>query len=183
VEEIMLKFYAWLAALFRAAALLGALGLIAIAIMTTADVSMRWLTGRAIGGVFELSGVLLVLVTFLPLGLVLFEDRQLRVDILPELLNGRPLAALDVLDCAIGILVFGLLLSAATDEFEKAYQGRFLLRGLIQIPTWIPTLMIWAGTLGAIIALVFKVVDAFRALAGKTRIGRRSSGMIDDGAV
>jgi TRAP-type C4-dicarboxylate transport system permease small subunit len=175
----MLKIHAWLAALFRAAALLGALGLMAIALMTTADVSMRWLTGRAIGGVFELSGVLLVLVTFLPLGLVLFEDRQLRVDILPELLNGRPLAALDLLDCAIGILVFGLLLSVATDEFEKAYQGRFLLRGLIQIPTWIPTLMIWVGAVAAVFALAFKVIDAIRVLAGLPRIGSRPSGMID----
>lgn len=175
----MLKLHAWLAALFRGAALLGAVGLMAIALMTTADVTMRWLTGRAIGGVFELSGVLLVLVTFLPLGLMLFDDRQLRVDILPELLKGRALAALDVLDCAIGVLVFGLLLKAATQEFEKAYLGRFLLRGLIEIPTWIPTLMIWVGALSAVLALVFKFVDAIRTLAGRRRVGRRSSGAID----
>ncbi|MGB3832669.1 MAG: TRAP transporter small permease [Mesorhizobium sp.] len=164
------------------AATLGAAGLIAIAVMITVDVSVRWATGKAIGGVFELACVLLVLVTFLPLGLVLHDERQLRVDILPGLLKGKALAAIDLLDCAVGILVFGLLLDVATGEFAKAYQGRFLLRGLIEIPTWIPTLMIWAGALSALVALAFKALETVQVLRGKAE-KRRIRHDITDGAI
>ena len=178
----MSRIAGYLSGLFRMAATLGAAGLIAIAVMITVDVSVRWATGKAIGGVFELACVLLVLVTFLPLGLVLHDERQLRVDILPGLLKGKALAAIDLLDCAVGILVFGLLLDVATGEFAKAYQGRFLLRGLIEIPTWIPTLMIWAGALSALVALAFKALETVQVLRGKAE-KRRIQHDITDGAI
>ena len=178
----MSRIAGYLSGLFRMAATLGAAGLIAIAVMITVDVSVRWATGKAIGGVFELACVLLVLVTFLPLGLVLHDERQLRVDILPGLLKGKALAAIDLLDCAVGILVFGLLLDVATGEFVKAYQGRFLLRGLIEIPTWIPTLMIWAGALSALVALAFKALETVQVLRGKAE-KRRIRHDITDGAI
>jgi TRAP-type C4-dicarboxylate transport system permease small subunit len=167
----MSRIAGYLSGLFRMAATVGAAGLIAIAVMITVDVGMRWATGRAIGGVFEIACVLLVVVTFLPLGLVVHEERQLRVDIVPGLLKGKALAAVDLFDCAIGILVFGLLLKVASEEFGKAYFGRFLLRGLIEIPTWIPTLMIWIGALSAVVALAFKAVETVEVLRGK--IGKR----------
>lgn len=177
----MSRIAGYLSGLFRMAATVGAAGLIAIAVMITLDVSVRWATGRAIGGVFEIACVLLVVVTFLPLGLVLHEDRQLRVDIVPELLKGKALAGIDLLDCAVGLLVFGLLLGIATEEFEKAYQGRFLLRGLIEIPTWIPTLMIWIGALSAVVALAFKAIETVQVLRGKIEKRQTQRDITDGG--
>ena len=152
--------------LFEGAATIGAIGLIAIAVMISVDVFMRWATGRPIVGVFELSGVILVLVTFLPLGLVLFTNQQLRVDIILEHVRGRPSAALGLLDAAIGLIVFGLLLWIAFEEFLKAYHGRFLLRGMIEIPTWIPTAMICLGTLLGVLALLHQAADYVLRLMG-----------------
>jgi len=155
----MSKLSRFLSRLFEGAATIGAIGLIAIALMITIDVFVRWATGRPIVGVFEFSGVLLVMVTFLPLGMVLFTNQQLRVDIILELVKNKTVAVLGLVDVAIGLIVFGLLLWIGTDEFLKAYQGRFLLRGMIEIPTWIPNAMIWMGTLMAILALAYQGVE------------------------
>lgn len=157
--------------LFRAGAIVGALGLIAIAVMITTDVFVRWLTGRPLLGVFEFSTVLLVLVTFLPLALVIFQNKQLRVDILTTHLKGRPGALVALIDVLIGLIVFGLLFWIATEEFWKAYSGRFLLRGRIEIPTAIPNGIIVAGAFLVLVALLQRGVALLIALfrAGNPR--------------
>lgn len=147
--------------LFRASAIIGAIGLVLIACMVTADVTTRWLTGRPIVGVFEVTTVVLVLVTFFPLALVQFRNQQLRVDIVAEHVKGRGRAMLDLVDAAAGLCVFGLLLWAASEEFVKAYEGGFLLRGMIVIPTAIPVGMILFGTFLMILALVHRAAQAF----------------------
>lgn len=160
----MKKLSALLLRLFEFSATIGAFGLIAIAVMITTDVLVRWISSRPITGVFEFSGVLLVMVTFLPLGLVLFTNQQLRIDIIQQYVKGRVAAGFGLIDAAIGLLVFGLLLLVGTEETLKAYNGRFLLRGMIEIPTWIPNAMICAGALFAVLAHAFQTVDYVRSL-------------------
>jgi TRAP-type C4-dicarboxylate transport system permease small subunit len=152
--------------LFEGAAMIGAFALIGIALMISSDVFIRWLTGRPLIGVFEFSGILLVIVTFLPLALVLFTNQQLRIDIIHQYASGKAAAALGLLDAAIGILVFGLLLWIGTEETLKAYQGRFLLRGMIEIPTWIPNIMICIGTALAVLALIIQAAEYLLRIAG-----------------
>ncbi|WP_157173578.1 hypothetical protein [Pseudaminobacter salicylatoxidans] len=91
----------------------------------------------------------------------------MRVDIIFDWVRGRAVAGLALLDVATGLLVFGLLLWITTGEFQKAYEGRFLLRGMIEIPTWIPLGMIWAGTALVLVALLFQGMEALRRLAGR----------------
>lgn len=145
-------------------AYIGALGLFAIAVLVSIDVTVRFITGRPITGMFEFASVLLVAVTFLPMAAVLLNNQQLRVDIVTEHLKPRASAIAGLLDVAIGLTVFGLLLLIATEEVSKAYFGRFLLRGLIEIPTWIPNAMIWVGALLSVVALLLKGVDSIRTL-------------------
>lgn len=146
---------------------LGAVALIAISILVSVDVSMRWTTGRSIAGVFEVSSVLLVMATFLPLGLVLFRHEQLRVDIIFDWVRGRVLTGLAAIDVATGLIVFGVLLWISTEEFQKAYNGRFLLRGMIEIPTWIPLAMIWVGTALVMLTLLFQGIEICLQLLGR----------------
>lgn len=149
------------------ASALGAVALIAISLLVSVDVLLRWILGRSIVGVFEISSVLLVMATFFPLGLVFFRGEQLRVDIIFEWVKGRPASLLSLLDVAIGVVVFGLLLWIATGEFQKAYSGRFLLRGMIEIPTWIPLGMICTGAALALLTLMVQVIQAVLRLMGR----------------
>ncbi|MGI6853588.1 TRAP transporter small permease [Mesorhizobium sp. 1B3] len=149
------------------ASVLGAVALIAISLLISVDIMLRWIVGRSIVGVFEISSVLLVMATFLPLGLVLFRNEQLRVDIIFEWVRGPAASLLSLVDVATGLAVFGLLLWIATEEFQKAYDGRFLLRGMIEIPTWIPLGMIWTGTGLALLTLLVQGIRMVLRLMGR----------------
>lgn len=153
-----------LLALLRLSASLGALSLVAIGLMVTADVLIRWATGRPISGVFEVTSLMLVVAIFLPLGFMQYEKLHIRVDIISSRARGRWAAALDVLDAAAGILVFGLLLWAAAGEFLTAYRGSFRLRGIIEIPTALQIGFIVFGTALILVALGYLLVKSLRAL-------------------
>lgn len=155
-----------LRAVLMAFAYLGAVGLLALSVMVTADVALRWLTGRPFVGVFELSEVLLVLVTFSAVGLVHLDNRQLSVDILAVRARGRTAAALRIFDAVVGILVFGLLLWKSWEEFWKAVHAGFLRRGMIEIPTAIPVGFIVLGSLCIVVSLLFILWRSVRQLSG-----------------
>src|SRR3989304_988235 len=125
---------------------IAAAALVLISLGITSDVLIRWSTGRPITGVFELASLTLVAVIFLPLGLMQYQKLHIRIDIIRSHARGRWAAALDLLDAMAGLLVFGLLLWFASKEFVKAYQGGFLLRGLIEIPTTVEIGFIIFGT-------------------------------------
>lgn len=153
-------------AVLRAFANFGAITLMLLALMVTIDVCVRKVTGRPLVGVFELSEVLLVVVTFSAVGLVHLDNRQLSVDILSSRVRGKRAAALRLFDAFIGLLVFGLLLWKSSEEFLKAYAGKFVRRGMIEIPTAIPVGFIALGALCIVVALIFVLWRSMRQLAG-----------------
>lgn len=145
---------------------LGTLGLMALSVMVTADVALRWLTGRPFVGVFELSETLLVLITFSAVGIVHMDNRQLSVDILSARARGRTAAGLRLFDALIGLLVFGLLLWKSWEEFGKALAGNFLRRGMIEIPTAVPVGFIVLGSFCIVVSLIIVAKRAIAGLAG-----------------
>ena len=70
-----------------------------------------------------------------------------------------------LLDALAGLLVFGLLLWAGSKEFFKAYQGKFRLRGMIEIPTTVEIGFILYGSALILIALIVLLVRSARSLA------------------
>lgn len=141
-----------------------AAALVLISLGITSDVLIRWATGRPITGVFELASLVLVAVIFFPLGFMQYQKLQIRVDIVTTHARGRWAVALDLLDAVAGLLVFGVLLWAASNEFVKAYQGGFLLRGMIEIPTTVEIGFIIFGTALILIALIHLFVVCVRTL-------------------
>ena len=143
---------------------LGAVALILLSLGISVDVLMRWFTGHPITGVFEIASLTLVVAIFFPLGFMQHQKLQIRVDMITSHARGRWAAALDLLDAVAGLLVFGLLLWAASKEFMKAYQGKFLLRGMVEIPTTVEIGFILYGTLLILIALVLLLLRCLRTL-------------------
>jgi len=144
----------------------GAAGLLLLAVLVSADVIVRAFTDRPIVGVFELSGVMLVAITFLPLSYVLLNSRQMRIDIIYEFVGTKVRLLLSILDALLGILIFGAIFSVALDETMKAYAGRYLLRGLVEIPTWIPYFTISIGMILSMSVLVTQCVKRAIELRG-----------------
>ena len=143
----------FIASLLKGFARLGAALLLLLSLMVTVDVVTRWITGRPFVGVFEISEVLLAIITFSAVGLVHLDQRLLTVDILSHRARGRRAAALRILDALIGLLIFGLLLWKSTEEFFKAWAGGCARRGMIESPTAIPVGFIALGSLAIVLAL------------------------------
>ncbi len=165
VLERLLIYSAWVSGI----------ALFCLAAMITVDVFVRWLTGRPFIGVFEVSQVILVVVTFLAIGLVQYRQRQLRVDIFSARAKGLSARLLTVLDCVIGLAFFGLLLWTGGMEWVKAYTGEYLRRGMVEIPTAIPLAFLVIGTFFMCLTLLFRLITALFGNAEAERTGDQRS--------
>ena len=76
-----------------------------LSLAITLDVIVRWIVGKPIVGVFEISQIVFLACTFLVLGLVQNRERHIRVDILISMLQGRPRR---IMEAAVGLLGLGL---------------------------------------------------------------------------
>jgi TRAP-type transport system small permease protein len=142
----------WLRRILDLTSYLSGIALFLIAVVITIDVLRRWLIGEPIIGVFETTRVALVLVTFFALPTVQYYGRQLSVDVIYGQTRGRLAACLRVLEYTFSLGLFGALFWVTTREWLRAYQGGFLLRGMIEIPEAVPLSFIALGSL--LIALV-----------------------------
>jgi TRAP-type C4-dicarboxylate transport system permease small subunit len=167
------------AALVRASGVVGGLVIFLMTVMVTADVIMRNITGKPITGVFEVSQVSLLIATFLVLGYVQYYDKQLKADIFSSRAQGRKRAAVRLLDGVLSFCFFGVLLWTGSEEWVKAYQGNFLKRGLIDIPTVIPLGVLVFGTALTLMALVLCVARSFSSL----RSGKPDAAPLEPGDV
>ena len=164
-----------LARLLIYSAWVSGIALFCLAAMITVDVFVRWLTGRPFIGVFEVSQVILVVVTFLAIGLVQYRQRQLRVDIFSARAKGLPARFLTALDCVVGLAFFGLLLWTGGLEWVKAYTGGYLRRGMVEIPTAIPLAFLVVGTFFMCLTLTFRLISTLIGDAGAGRPGNQPS--------
>ena len=138
----------------RLCASVGAFSLLLLGLMVTSDVAVRWLSGRPIAGVFEMSQLLLVAAIFLPLGFMQQQRLHIRMDMISARAKGRWAALFSLLDAAAGLLLFSLLLWAASGEFMRAWRGGFRLAGVVEIPTTAQLGLIIVGTVMIVFALV-----------------------------
>jgi TRAP-type C4-dicarboxylate transport system permease small subunit len=168
--------------LLQGAALVGGAALLLMAVMVTTDVLLRTVTGRPVTGVFEATETMLVAVIFLVLGLVEWQHRQLNVDILTGATRGRLRLAFTVLDKGLTSLVLGILLWLAANEWLKAWQGNFLRRGMVEIPTVIPLGLLVVGTALAMLAAAVGLLRALRCLVQGRPMPVPGGGSLGDSA-
>jgi TRAP-type C4-dicarboxylate transport system permease small subunit len=146
-------------------AVLAGLMLGLLSIMVTADVAVRWITGRPLIGVFEVAETMLVYCTFLALAYVQLKNQQLRVDILSSRARGRVAGLLNALECIASLFVYGAIALFAGREWVKAYYGGFLRRGMFEIPNTYLLAPITIGAALVVLVLIWQFVKACRQVA------------------
>lgn len=170
----------------NAVALLAGSLLFCIALIVTTDVLKRWITGKPILGVFETVEVMLVAVTMGVLGLVEWQQRQLNVDVFTHRAQGRWALLFLIIDKFFAALFLGVLLSMASLEWLKAWNGWYLRRGMVEIPIVIPMGFLLFGAFLTWVAAVWGFMKAITCFwSGQVyevpmtdgRIGQRNSGV------
>lgn len=136
----------------------GGLILMLLAVMVTADVTVRAATGRPFTGVFELTRLFLLIAVCLALAPVQYFDAHLRVDILSVRFKGAARTLSTMLDRILTLVAFGMIGWVAAKEGFRAFSGGFLQPGIIQIPSYIPLAFVLFGTVSVCITVLFTVL-------------------------
>ncbi len=137
--------------------------LVFLSVLLTIDVLSRKLLDRPIVGVFEVSCVGLLFVTFLGLGWAQHKKRQLRIDVLANIVTGKCAHLLELINNSLVLIFFGLILWQGMLEWASAWQKSATGRGLIQIPDIIP---ISGLVLGSILICLRCLVGSLRSVSG-----------------
>ncbi|MGI6452222.1 MAG: TRAP transporter small permease [Syntrophomonadaceae bacterium] len=136
-------------------ATVGGVILFVVALLITVDVFIRWLVGKPIGGVFEITEVAFLMMVFLSIAFTQYSNRQIRIDILYSLLNEKVRSFLDVINGLVSLIFFGILFWTGTEEFIIAMNEHYVRRGLVEIPTIIPLSFLVFGSILMCITLLF----------------------------
>lgn len=141
--------------------------LLALGVVIVVDVLSRWILGQPITGVFETSEVTFVLVSFLALGWVQQQGRQMRVDVLSARVKGRPAHAMQVVTNVLALVFFVMVLWRGVFQWLEAWRIWDVRPGMVQIPTVIPIGAMIVGTVLLCLSILAAIaVDARRLVAG-----------------
>lgn len=142
----------------RAVALLGLAGLLAIALVTVADVLARWLFAAPFAGVYDLSGLFIAVALAACFPAALAQRRNIRVTFFADLAGGALTRTCDALASLATLFFFVLLvwqLAIYAGELAESGQTTFVLE-LAVAPWWVAATILFALCLPvqALVALV-----------------------------
>ena len=163
------------AALGSVAAAMSAVGSAAIGalmLLIVADVVGRNFLNAPITGVSEVAAHTVVAIVFLQVAAAILQGRLTRADFLLRRIGAaapRAAAALDLLFCLAGALVFALVLWASWPKLMDAWRMAefFGVQGVFTIPTWPFRAIIVLGSATAVLAALYRAADEARRLGGR----------------
>lgn len=144
----------------RVLAMLSAMAILVIMLLTVADVTQRWATGRSMAGVLEFNEILMVAVVYLGLAYTQRRDEHVSVDLLVTRLPRRARRWVEAVALLLAIMVVGLLLWATLETGLESYARREFRFGLRAVPIWPARLVIPLG-------LLFLSLEILRSLANR----------------
>jgi TRAP-type C4-dicarboxylate transport system permease small subunit len=147
----------------RAAATLAGAATLAIVLLVSADVLMRYFFDRPQLFVDELASFLEVLVIFGGLAYTFRVGGHVRVDLLTSRLPPAARAVLRAAALAVGLIFIVIVIWTTTQSAVTAYRyGR--VSAVMLYPLWLPMLLIPAGLLLMAVAMLVRLGRQLRAL-------------------
>lgn len=143
--------------------LLAGLGILAITLLVSFDVLMRYFLNEPQLFVDELSSFLLVAVVFLGTGPTFYKSGHIRVDLITSRLKPKTQSRLRVITLFLGIALLGVIIYETMVSTVAAFQtGR--ASAVMVYPLWTAMLFI---PLGLILMAFFMGVEMVKAVKGK----------------
>ena len=150
--------------------LITGLGILAITLLVSMDVLMRFFLNEPQLFVDDLSCFLLVAVVFLGTGPTFYKGGHIRVDLMTSRLKRRAQSRLRVVTLSIGIAILGVIIYETTLSTLAALEtGR--VSAVMAWPLWPPMLFIPAGLVLMAFFLGVQMVRELKTKGGKAQPG------------
>jgi TRAP-type C4-dicarboxylate transport system permease small subunit len=148
--------------------LLTGLGVLAMTLMVSYDVLMRYFLGDPQLFVDDLTSFLLVAIIFLGAGPVFYRGGHIQIDLVTSHLKSKTQSRLRVITLSIGIALLGIVIYETMVSTVSALQtGR--VSAVMNYPLWVGMIFI---PLGLILMVFFMVVELVKVKKGKAAKGR-----------
>jgi TRAP-type C4-dicarboxylate transport system permease small subunit len=139
------------------------LALVLMMLLVFTDVVARYFFNAPISGAVEIIYCLMALMVFLGLGLVTYERRHIRVDVVTNLLSTRLKAFADVLAHGFGAVAVVLLAWRVTVDALARTQEREASQ-VFELPIWAVAIVGAIGSIVFVLAFATSFLAAWRAL-------------------
>jgi TRAP-type C4-dicarboxylate transport system permease small subunit len=136
-----------------------------LAFLVSIDVAYRWFMGRSITGVYEVSEILLVAITFLAIAGVQAAGKQLNVDILVADVKGRKQAVLKLIDGVAALAFFLILVWTGFVDFRESITLGLMGNGIVKIPSAVPLGLVTVGSVMMVLTLLKGLFRDMRRVA------------------
>lgn len=143
------------------------LGLFAMAVLVTTNVTSRWIGRALIPDDILLVQELMVLVILLPIGAVTALRQHISVDLFTEKVGSFGQRLLALLGHFVGLGFAGFLLSAAWQGFKQAWATQDYYSGFFDIPMWFGHGAFVFGIALFLLRLVIMIGIDLRALSSR----------------
>ena len=152
-------------------AAVGTVWIFVLMLLVVADVAGRNFLDAPITGVAEFAARSVASIVFLQLAAAICTGRMTRSDFLLRMIGRRSpgaLKAIEVLNVAVGALLFVALAAIAWPEFTAALRAGeyFGVQGVFTVPTWPFRLLIVVGSVFAALAYLACIPALLRLPAG-----------------
>ena len=141
----------------RLLAYVGGFCILAIALVVTVDVILRYLFHSPTSWSLEIISYLMVACIFFPLALTQTEDRQIKVDLLRSPFPQRLMPIVDVVVSVIALSFFILLTMKSLDMAIFSYQHHLVSSTVVRMPLFPSQIVITVGAFMLCIRLILQI--------------------------
>jgi C4-dicarboxylate transporter, DctQ subunit len=142
----------------------GVVCVVAMMVLTTADVIARYVFNSPTMWADEMASYLLIAIVFLGLGQNIRTNGHIRIDVITNLASPRVNLVLEVFAYAVGIVFSIVLIRGAWTRFDNFWIRNVLSDSPLMTPLWVAMVPVVAGAVVLGIATVWGFVTSLRAL-------------------
>jgi C4-dicarboxylate transporter DctQ subunit len=143
---------------------MGVVCVVAMMVITTADVVARYVFNRPTMWADEMASYLLIAIVFLGLAHNLRTDGHIRIDVVTNLLSLRSRAMLEAFAYAVGLVFACVLVLGTWTRFENFWTRGTMSDSPLMTPLWIAMVPVVLGSIVFGLAMIIGFINSFHAM-------------------
>ncbi len=140
-------------------AIVGAVVVIVIMLLTVLDVVGRNLLNRPLPGAYEITEFMLVAAVFLGLALVQAHKRHIQIEFISVRLAPKPQAVLRTVIYLVCLVTFGLIVFQGGRMTYEAWQTGAISEGIVPFPLWPANALIPIGSMAVCFRILIQLIQ------------------------